>query len=178
MGVKPILLTPLLVSWTIGQEKPSAGKQKSLNLELSLIYWRVELPHRWLSMGWHKPKKSSSTKTNRILQLKWNSPMQQYRLGAHWLESSFAEKDVGSSWITSWAWVRSTLMQHAALQQQQQHQQVKGRGVFYQALMRQRLQYQTHFCSLHRGGTLLNYRESSRRPQRMLDFTMYHNRPR
>ncbi|KAK4827992.1 hypothetical protein QYF61_022694 [Mycteria americana] len=92
IGVKPILLTALLVSWTMGQKKSSAGRQMSLNWELSSVYWT-----QWAD---RKLKQFNKAK-HKILQLKWHNPMQRYRLGTHWLESSFAEKGVGSWWMTS-----------------------------------------------------------------------------
>lgn len=37
----------------------------------------------------------------KVLHLEENSPMQQYRPGADWLESSSAEKDLVESWLAA-----------------------------------------------------------------------------
>lgn len=55
----------------------------------------------WLQQWADRKLKQFSKGKHRTLQLKWNNPMQQYRLGALWLETSFAAKGIGSWWVTS-----------------------------------------------------------------------------
>lgn len=47
----------------------------------------------------------------KILHLGRNNPMYQYRLGDNWLQSGFAEDDLGSWRTTSWTWASSMPLQ-------------------------------------------------------------------
>lgn len=56
----------------------------------------VMLSSRGTSTDWRNGLTCEVNKRNcKVLHLGRNNPMYQYTLGANWLESSFAEKDLG-----------------------------------------------------------------------------------
>ncbi|KAK4830596.1 hypothetical protein QYF61_012022 [Mycteria americana] len=74
------------------------------NWEEWLIHQRVVLPFR----GTLTCLRNGLTGTLecKVLHLGRNNPMHQYRLGAHWLESSFAEKIQGVLVSTKWTMIQ------------------------------------------------------------------------